>query len=119
MWAFGIVSDTSWVHSNVAHWNAQGNMYYYYGQGRLCSGYDTKDAPRYYSPLVDGATANPDDIITIKLDCSVEGSWTVTFYKNEKQVADIINIVSTEPYHIFISTKQAGVEYEIVNYQTE
>ena len=119
--AFGIISNTTIINSTKYHGYAQANMYYYFGGGRLCIGYNNKeygnDQDRFL--VSDQARVNVNDIITIKLDCSVVDAWNVSFYLNDTQVWKDIDIVSKDAYHLFISTKGPKIEYEIVDYIME
>ena len=55
------------------------------------------------------------DIIKVVVDCVCVNGWSVTFYKNDKQIGKPMNIVKNISYYAFVCVQSYDIEYRLLS----
>eukprot|EP01083_Nonionella_stella_P044350 119432_1 len=104
--AIGIMSHP--VKKSIFWAGAQGNLYFYWGGGKISYGVNTinKSSSCSVEPWQQG------DIITVRIDCT---KWIVTFHKNHKKIEPSIPIIPDIEYHPMMGLQSNNVCYQLVS----
>eukprot|EP01084_Bolivina_argentea_P175077 303219_1 len=109
----GIISNTETSKNDNMFWSmSKGNLYYYWGGGGILYGLSTENRPKETSlNYPDHAEWNQGDIITVRVDCN---KWIVTFFKNDTQIGDNVNIIPNMSYYPMMGLQSNDVKYRVI-----
>ena len=111
--AIGIISSTVNCNKRNNFWSmAQGNLYYYWGGGKISHGMNTINATNTCDQYAPVAKWEKDDIITVHIDCN---QWIVQFFRNNEQVGNDVDIVPNIKYYPMMGLQTNDAEYQIID----
>ena len=84
-------------------------VYYYFGDGRICTSSSTKNRPKDQENSAWKWKKN--DILTIKVNLN---KWNITYFINNKQIGTKVNIIPNQKYHPVICSQYHEAEYKLL-----